>query len=149
MPTGSLETLGQQILPHVLWREAFFRATGEQPSDNHVLLGVSQKLLSRQTSTKKTSGNILKPRKTSGETKSKIKKDAKCGCMKKKRRSLLSKSSKKGKKSEGEQSDVKKTGSKKKGKKPSSAKNDGKKKINTKRRVLKKKNTNKDVTKEL
>ena len=154
MPTGSLETLGQQILPHVLWREAFFRATGEQPSDNRVLLGVSKKILSRQNPTRKTSGNVLKPRKVSGETKSKIKKDTKSGSMKKKRRNLLSKSNRKGKdgegkKSEGSDNEDKKSDTKKKGKKSSTGQKDKRKKINTKKRMMKRKNANKDVPKEL
>lgn len=148
MPTSSLETLGQQILPHVLWREAFFRATGEQPSDNRVLLSVSKKTLSRQNPTKKTSGNVLKPRKVSGETKSKSKKDTKSGNMKKKRRNLLSKSNRKGKEGEGSDNEDKKSDTKKKGKKSSTSQKDKRKKINTKKRMLKRKDANKDVPKE-
>ena len=30
--------LAQQVVPHLLWREAFFQATGETPSNNAVLL---------------------------------------------------------------------------------------------------------------
>lgn len=149
MPTGSLETLGQQILPHVLWREAFFRATGEQPSDNRVLLGVSKKILSRQNPTRKTSGNVLKPRRVSGETKSKSKKDTKSGSMKKKRRNLLSKSNRKGKEGGGSDNEDKKSDTKKKGKKSSTGQKDKRKKINTKKRMMKRKNANKDVPKEL
>ena len=39
MSSASSAMLREQIVPHLLWRKAFFKATGEVPSNNAVLLG--------------------------------------------------------------------------------------------------------------
>ena len=39
MSSASSAMLREQIVPHLLWRKAFFKATGEIPSNNAVLLG--------------------------------------------------------------------------------------------------------------
>jgi hypothetical protein len=63
MDQSSLSTLAQQGKAHLLWRDAFFRATGEVPSNNKLLLDIVNRAkgakLSSRTEEKKKIGRKL------------------------------------------------------------------------------------------
>ena len=57
IPDSTLMTIGDQTVPHILWRNAFFKAVGEAPSSNNLLTKAHALAAAKGTKKEK---NVLK-----------------------------------------------------------------------------------------